>query len=129
MHLSGAVLFVNDLPRMRKFYGDMLQARPVNAEDSYALFELNGSRFLLHAIAAEFAAHAGIASPPQAREGNPVKLIFSVHDVAAERSRLVAMGVTILPRPWQNPEESCDAVDPEGNVFQIAARLPYRSGV
>jgi len=30
------------------------------------------------------------------------------------------MGVTMLQRPWQNPVESCDGVDPEGNVFQIA---------
>jgi len=58
MHLGGAVLFVKDLPRMREFYGDMLQARPCNQEctDSYALFELNGGRLVLHAIPEEYRA-------------------------------------------------------------------------
>lgn len=126
MHLSGAVLFVKDLPGMREFYGNMLQVRPTNNEqtDSFALFDLNGGRLLLHAIPPEYACDVKIASPPQLRERNPVKIIFAVEDVASERSRLEAMGVAMLPRPWQNPEECCDGVDPEGNVFQIAASLP-----
>jgi catechol 2,3-dioxygenase-like lactoylglutathione lyase family enzyme len=125
MHLSGAVLYVKDLPGMRDFYGDMLRARPINKEhtESYALFDLNGSRFLLHAIPAEYAHDVKISSPPHFRERNPVKVIFAAEDVASERSRLVSMGVTILLRPWQNLAESCDGVDPEGNVFQIAGSL------
>jgi catechol 2,3-dioxygenase-like lactoylglutathione lyase family enzyme len=122
MQLGGAVLFVKDLPGMRAFYGEMLQAQPVNKEqtDSYALFDLHGSRFLLHAIPPEYASDVQLAFPPQPRERDPVKLIFLVDDVLLERSRLEAMGVTVLSRSWQKPRESCDAVDPEGNVFQIA---------
>jgi len=123
MHLNGAVLFVKDFPRMRDFYGDMLQARPINREatDSYALFTPNGGRFAIHAIPQEYARDIQIASPPQARERNPVKLIFAVEDVPSERARLAAMGVTMLQRSWQNPTEACDGVDPEGNVFQITS--------
>jgi predicted enzyme related to lactoylglutathione lyase len=122
MHLNGAVLFVKDLQRMRDFYGRMLQKKPLNEEwtDSHALFDLNGDRFVLHAIPDEYACDIRIASPPEARERNPVKIIFAVEDVPSERSRLAGMGVTMLQRPWQNPTESCDGVDPEGNVFQIA---------
>jgi len=121
MHLNGAVLFVKDFPRMRDFYGGMLQARPVNQEwtESYALFVLKGGRFVLHAIPDEYAREIKIASPPQTRDRNPVKVIFAVEDVSSERSRLEAMGVTMLQRSWENPAESCDGVDPEGNVFQI----------
>jgi predicted enzyme related to lactoylglutathione lyase len=50
-----------------------------------------------------------------------MKLIFAVDSVPAERSRLEAMGITMLQRPWQKPNEACDGVDPEGNVFQISA--------
>lgn len=99
----------------------MLQSRPVNREwsDSYALFDLNGGRFALHAIPEEYAREIKIASPPQTRDRNPLKAIFAVENVFSERARLEAMGVTILQPPWQNPAESCDGVDPEGNVFQI----------
>jgi predicted enzyme related to lactoylglutathione lyase len=54
---------------------------------------------------------------------HPIKVMFAVEDVASERSRLEAMGVAILPRPWEKPEESCDGIDPEGNVFQITRSL------
>jgi len=27
----------------------------------------------------------------------------------------------MLNRPWQNPEESCEGIDPEGNIFQISS--------
>jgi predicted enzyme related to lactoylglutathione lyase len=55
-----------------------------------------------------------------------MKLIFTVENVEAERMRLEAMGITILSRPWRQPAESCDGVDPEGNVFQIVAADNWR---
>jgi predicted enzyme related to lactoylglutathione lyase len=57
-------------------------------------------------------------------------LIFAVEDMPAERARLEAMGITMLQRSWQEASEACDCMDPEGNVFQIAAgtRLPYLFG-
>lgn len=50
-----------------------------------------------------------------------MKLIFEVKDVESERSRLESLGIKLLRRPWQKPGEACDAVDPEGNVFQICS--------
>ena len=126
MRLQCAMLFVKDFARMKEFYGRMLGADPINHAadrapgESWAAFETGGVRFALHAIPAELASAIEISSPPAAREMNPVKLIFAVDDVAAERARLEALGVTMLPRAWQDPEGSCDGLDPEGNVFQIA---------
>jgi predicted enzyme related to lactoylglutathione lyase len=117
------MLFVKDFPVMRAFYERMLQTRPINTEstDSWALFAFGGAQFALHAIPAEAAGGIQISSPPKPREQSAVKLIFQVRDVAAERARLESMGVPLLQREWQNPEQSTDGVDPEGNVFQIAA--------
>jgi predicted enzyme related to lactoylglutathione lyase len=122
MQLRGTMLLVKDFPRMRDFYAKVFGSQPVNTEwtDSYAVFELDGGGdFALHAIPAEFAKGIEISSPPVAREKNPWKVIFEVEDVAEELERLEELGVTLLPRPWQDPEESCDACDLEGNVFQI----------
>lgn len=104
---------------MKEFYTKMLRANPVNTEwtDSWAYFDMG---FALHAIPEEHKGNGDTLSAPQARE-KCVKLIFTVEDVPAERARLEAMGITMLPRPWQQPAESCDGVDPEGNVFQIVA--------
>lgn len=124
------MLYVKDLERMKQFYADMLALAPSNVHwtDSWATFDAGGVRFALHAIPAALAQAIEIASPPVPREQAPVKLIFEVDDVEAARERLESLGIQTLRRPWQNPGEACDAVDPEGNVFQfcspgIAARL------
>ena len=119
MHLSGAVLYVKDLERMKRFYGEMLGSEPTNQSwaDVWAVFDKGGIRFCLHAIPA--ALNVEIAIPPELREDAPVKLMFEVEDVEAERERLESRGIQMIRRPWQKPGEACDGVDPEGNVFQI----------
>jgi predicted enzyme related to lactoylglutathione lyase len=131
MRLACAMVYVKDFPRMKSFYQQMLGAQPVNTEwtDSWALFNAGGTRFSLHAIPAEMARSIEISSPPKAREASPVKLIFAVDDVPAERNRLEAMGIAILQRPWQNGVEECEGVDPEGNIFQISSSINSQSAV
>ncbi len=125
MQLRSAILYVKDLARMKSFYGEMLRATPTNHHwtDTWAIFETGGARFSLHAIPAEIAKNIEIGSPPAPREEDPVKLIFEVTDVESERARLKSLGVQLLRRPWQKPGEACDAVDPEGNIFQICSSV------
>jgi len=121
MQLRSAILYVKDLERMKRFYGEMLGASPTNQgwTDRWATFETGGACFSLHAIPAEIANRIEIESPPVPREEHSVKLIFETKDVELERARLESLGIQVLRRPWQKPGEACDAVDPEGNIFQI----------
>src|SRR5215467_15624406 len=123
MQLRSAILYVKDLERMKRFYSEMLGVVPTNHHwtDTWATFETGGARFSLHAIPAEIAKNIVIESPPIRREQHAVKLSFEVMDVESERARLESLGVQMLRRPWQKPGEACDAVDPEGNVFQICS--------
>jgi catechol 2,3-dioxygenase-like lactoylglutathione lyase family enzyme len=118
------MLYVKDLPRMRDFYQQMLGAEPINTEwkDTWALFEAGGVRFALHAIPSGIAESIAISSPPEPRETSPVKLLFAVANVPAERGRLESLGITMLQRPWQDSDQ-CDGVDPEGNIFQISSNI------
>jgi predicted enzyme related to lactoylglutathione lyase len=79
----------------------------------YLEFDAGTTTFALHVIPA--AARCDASAAPQPREKVPVKLSFEVDDVASERNRLEALGVTIIERPWG----ACDGVDPEGNIFGI----------
>jgi predicted enzyme related to lactoylglutathione lyase len=123
MQLRGAMLYVKDLERMKRFYADMLGAEPGNQNwaDVWADFDAGSARFFLHAIPAALAMDIEIDTPPAMREDGLVKLIFEVKDVEAERERLESLGVQTIRRPWQMPGEAFDAVDPEGNVFQICS--------
>jgi predicted enzyme related to lactoylglutathione lyase len=117
MRLNSAMVYVKDLPRMRAFYSEMLGVKPSNDTwtDSWTEFDAGGIRFALHAIPPEIANQIEITSPPRVRGQNPVKLIFEVDDVEAERARLELLGTTMVQRPWG----AWDGVDPEGNVFGI----------
>lgn len=117
------MLYVKDLERMKRFYAAVLGARPTNQDwtDAWAVFDTGGVRLALHAIPADIAKEIEILSPAAPRENEPVKLIFEVQDVESERARLEALGIRTLRRSWQQPGEACDAVDPEGNIFQICS--------
>jgi len=101
----------------------MLGTMPTNHlwTDSWATFETGGARFSLHAIPAEIAKNTAIGSPPTPREEEPVKLIFEVKDVESELARLESLAIRMLRPPRQRRGEGCDAVDPEGDVFQICS--------
>jgi predicted enzyme related to lactoylglutathione lyase len=128
MTLECSMLYVRDFARMREFYARVLQTPPINSEwtDTWALFDTGGTGFALHAIPEPGSGNISIAE----REQSPVKLIFAVEDVPAERARLESIGIKTIQRSWQDTAESCDCVDPEGNIFQIAARmlLPHLFG-
>lgn len=115
------MLFVKDLERMKRFYGEMLGVQPTSQDQEWADFDLGGVRFALHAIPAAIAETIEIASPPEPRADGAVKLIFAVKDVEAERDRLESLGSRAFRRSWQLPGRACDAVDPEGNVFQLCS--------
>jgi len=111
------MIYVKDLPRMAEFYGDTLGLKPIEETrtDTWVEFEAGSFRFALHAIPPQIADQIEILSPPMPREKNPVKLSFEVDDIASERQRLEALGVSIVQRPWG----ACDGIDAEGNVFGI----------
>ena len=114
MHLQRAIIFVKDIERMASFYGETLGLRAVKETRTSSWVEFPEG-VALHAIPSEIAQSIEIASPPRVRETNPIKLVFGVADVDKERSRLEALGVRMIVRPWG----TCDGIDPEGNVFQI----------
>lgn len=118
MKLCRAILFVKDMERMLAFYSRTL-GLTVKGEASPTWVELDtgGVTLGLHAIPDAIADGIVISDPPYVREETPIKLVFSVSDVEAERARLVGLGVTLSEvRSWG----ACDGVDPEGNVFQLA---------
>jgi predicted enzyme related to lactoylglutathione lyase len=123
MRVASAMLYVLDFPRMKAFYAAMLGAPLTNGirpHETWAEFDLPGSKLALHAIPAEYAREIEISSPPEARESGAIKLIFEVENITAERDRIEALGGFILPRQW-HADDAFDCLDPEGNVFQVVS--------
>lgn len=118
MRLRRAILFVKDMGRMLAFYRNAMGLAPLQQEavEEWAELDAGGTSLALHAIPVEWAKEITLTSPPRRRDTAPVKLVFVVPDLEAERARLVSLGVSMSEiRAWG----ACDGVDPEGNVFQI----------
>ena len=123
MRFSCAMLYVKDLLRMRDFYSELLGAKPINTKwtDAWARFDVGETSFALHAIPPDIARDIQVSPAP--REKSPAKFIFEVDDIAGERRRLESLEIRIIERPWQAPSESFEAVDPEGNIFQVSNHI------
>lgn len=118
MRLRLALLFAKDLDGLTAFYRDGLGLRVVPEESSagWVVFDAGGSRFALHALPEAIAREIEIGAPPEARSESALKLVFATTDLEGACSRLAAGGATLLPARWPG---SRDALDPEGNVFQV----------
>lgn len=116
MRLSGAMLFVADLPAMTAFYRNVIGFSPIEEtrQGDWIEFDTGETRFSLHAIPARF----GAEPSPAPREGANCKLILEVENADVELDRLNAAGVTILHRAWGG----WDFADPEGNVVGVQDR-------
>jgi len=102
---------------MASFYGEVLGVKPVAATqtETWVEFETGRATIALHAIPASIASTIEVCTPPDPREDTPIKLMFEVDDIQLECKRLEELGVTVIRRPWG----AIDAIDPEGNIFQI----------
>jgi catechol 2,3-dioxygenase-like lactoylglutathione lyase family enzyme len=120
MVLGQAMIFVSDMGRMQRFYRDLLGLAVIEESAGFARYAAGGAQLALHAIPAAIAATFTIADPPVVREDAAIKLTFVVDDLAATRARLSAAGVTLAPVWSGGGLHACNAIDPEGNVLQLA---------
>lgn len=117
MQLASALVYGKDLTQLTAFYRELLGTAPVREAAVWVEFRAGSATLVLHTIPSPVADQIVITTPPEPREETPIKLIFAVPDLAAERVRLAAAGINLVERPWG----SCDGMDPEGNIFSITA--------
>jgi catechol 2,3-dioxygenase-like lactoylglutathione lyase family enzyme len=119
MRLRLPMIFAKDMQRMTAFYRDGigLQLRSDEPNEWWVEFEAGGALLALHKIPPDVAEKIEISEPPKARESTPIKLVFETSDLEASREHLIAHGAVMFEPTNRG---SCDGLDPEGNVFQIA---------
>jgi len=118
MQLVQAILFVHDAVRMQSFY-EGLGLAVVDGDAGTGFVRLadpaGGAVLALHATPA-----AGMGGAP--RVDTWAKLCFRVDDVESARAALQARGVVTREVHRYGAVVYCDAVDPEGNIFQLTTR-------
>ena len=119
---SGAVLFAKDLPRVAKFYEEILSMTVVLVNHNLIVLESAQLQLVVHAIPEQIAQSIQITSPPVRRTDLPIKLLFAVASIAEARSKASALGGALSPKDeeWEaGAFRACDGHDPEGNILQF----------
>lgn len=126
-----AVAYVVDLPRCVGFYRSVLGLQVRDAADGFCILDGNGATLTLVQVPDHIAIGITIstqtANPPERRSDTPIKLIFTVADIAATRALAAQWGGLVDPveAEWEwTGTTRCDGIDPEGNVFQVSAPEP-----
>ena len=122
---AGLFAYAKDLPRLAAFYESLLGLVRIHATDELAVLDSPGLRLVLHAIPAHIAEGIDIQSPPAPRDRAALKFFFTVPSLDAAAAAAPALGGSVQRERWQGPGfVACNAVDPEGNIFQLRERAP-----
>jgi predicted enzyme related to lactoylglutathione lyase len=124
---SGAVLFAKDLPRVSKFYEELLGLSVVVSDGEKVVLESAEFLLVVHAVPREVADSISITSPPELRTGVPIKLFFPVASLAEARAKAPSLGGALYPthKEWGGRGfRACDGYDPEGNIVQFRESAP-----
>lgn len=124
---AGAVVYVKDVAPMRAFYEAVAGFSVERAAPDHTVLRSSALQLVLVQMPARIAATIEIASPPERRTENPIKLIVPVASIAAARSVAPRFNGELLPpeREWDfDTARLCDGYDPEGNVVQFREDAP-----
>ncbi|HYK52824.1 MAG TPA: VOC family protein [Candidatus Eremiobacteraceae bacterium] len=103
---------VKDVPRAITFYRDVIGLKPSDMfTDYWAEFDIGDMTF-----------GVGDGESIGIKAGSQASAAFEVDDVAAERERLVALGVPVTEVSDSPMCHSCFVTDPEGNRFALHQR-------
>lgn len=111
--LAFVAYYVRDMPRARRFYGDVLGLAPGEwFNEEWIEFDLGNATFALDATGEELGITPGSSSGAA----------FEVDDIAATRQRLIDAGAEATEVFEFPPCWTCFVRDPEGNRFAIHQR-------
>ena len=117
---SGLFVYAKDVSRLAAFYQAVLGSTRVRETGEMVVLGSPGLQIVVHAMPPAIAAGVAIATPPVPRDAAALKFFFAVDALAASADVIVAHGGFVLPERYPGPGfVVCNAVDPEGNIFQL----------
>ncbi|MGE4071163.1 MAG: VOC family protein [Lysobacterales bacterium] len=117
---AGLFIYAKDLKQLSAFYQALLGLGEIHAREDIAVLEVPGLQLVIHAIPRHIADSFEISSPPERREEAALKFFFTVPSLDAAAVVAAAHGGEVLGERWEGRGfRACNAVDPEGNIFQL----------
>jgi hypothetical protein len=123
---QAAVMYAKDLDRMVQFYIALGLTVDEAERGDYAVLTGPEIELSIVQVPHQVASQIEISNPPQARERTPIKLAFFVPsiDEALETTRSFGGRAKDGSKRWTFRGHTIqDAIDPEGNVYQLRQPL------
>jgi catechol 2,3-dioxygenase-like lactoylglutathione lyase family enzyme len=119
-------MYAKDLERIAEFYTALGLKVDESQPGDYAVLTGPELELSIVQIPQAMASRIEISNPPQARESAPIKLAFVVSsiDETLEAARLLGGRIQDGSKRWRFRGHAIqDAIDPEGNVYQLREPL------
>lgn len=122
---AGLFVYAKDLVRLAEFYESLLGMTRRHSSAELVVLHSPDIQLTVHAIPGAIAESIVISVPPVKREGSAYKFFFTVPSLQAAGVSAAALGGEVLPEEWRGPGFRVrNAVDPEGNIFQLRETVP-----
>lgn len=122
---AGLFIYAKDLERLANFYQEILGMSRAHAAPGLVVLRSSDLQITVNAMPAYVAAQVDISSPPAKRDNVAYKFFFTVPSLQQASQTAAALGGEVLPEQWSGPGFIvCNAVDPEGNIFQVRESAP-----
>ena len=121
--MSTTVLFVEGLTQSANFYAALLGGELLDQSPTFVRVVSDSSEVLIHQIPG-----ATPEASYQTREGAAMKPVYFVASINSARTSVANLGGRVYDASTvatYGNVNYCDAVDPEGNVIQLAERLRW----
>lgn len=117
---AGLFLYAKDLRSVADFYAGLLDLRTVREAEGLRVLAGDGLQLVVHAMPAELAAGVEITTPPRPRDDTALKFFFTVASLAEAERLAPGLGGALFGPVYPGPGFSArNALDPEGNIFQV----------
>lgn len=121
---AGVLIYAKDFQSLAGFYEQVLGMRRLHEDAHVIVLESAVLQLVIHALPAEIAARVKIGTPPQRRADVALKFFVTVPAIADAESAAQALGGQVFDERWQGPGfAACNAMDKEGNVYQLRENL------
>jgi predicted enzyme related to lactoylglutathione lyase len=122
---AGLFLYAKDLQRLAGFYEAVLGMSQAHASEDIVVLNSPDIQLIVHAIPPAIAETITITIPPERREDSAMKFFFTVPSIATAAAIAANLGGEVFPEQWSGRGFHVrNAVDPEGNVFQVRECAP-----
>ncbi|MEG0938326.1 VOC family protein [Comamonas sp.] len=122
---AGVLIYAKDFHLLARFYEQVLRMQRLHADEHIIVLESAALQLVIHAIPAEIATQVHIGTPPQRRADVALKFFVTVPVIAEAAIAAEELGGQVFDERWQGPGFAvCNAMDCEGNVFQLRENLP-----